>query len=370
MSLTGLRFRRPACEHEDNIMQKPKILITGAAGKTGGAAAAQLLAQGYPVRAMVRREDQRSVRLKDAGAEIVVGSLEDMKDLKAALSGVQRAYFCPPLEPGTLRRATLFCAAAEESKLEMAVVLSQWLADPNHPATHSREKWLSEQVFRWAKLNVMTINPGFFADNYMAALEPMAHFGLMALPLGDGQNAPPSNEDIGRVIVGGLVNPELHISKTYRPTGPALLEPGEIAAIIGKELGRTVRYHNAPIALFLKVAKSLNISEFVIEELYWFLIEYQRDAFGIGAPTQAVLEVAGVPAEPFAQTVRRYVAATGFGRRTMRSRLTATHNLIAGLMTSAPKPAAIARKLELPILNHPAFATDSVNWMASHGPAD
>ena len=214
----------------------------------------------------------------------------------------------------------------------------------------------------------MTVNPGFFADNYMAALEPMAHFGLMALPFGDGKNAPPSNEDIACVIVAGLESPELHISKTYRPTGPALLEPEAIAAIIGKELGRTVKYQNAPISLFLKVAKSLNIPEFVIEELYWFLIEYQRNAFGSGAPTQAVLDVAGVPPEPFGKTVRRYVAATGFGRRTMRSRLTATHNLIAGLLTSAPKPAAIARKLELPILNHPAFATESANWMASHSP--
>ena len=67
----------------------------------------------------------------------------------------------------------------------------------------------------------------------------MAYFGLMALPLGEGKNAPPSNEDIARVIVGGLESLE-----------------------------------------------------------------------------QAVLDVAGVPPEPFRKTVRRYVAATGFGRRT------------------------------------------------------
>ena len=317
----------------------------------------------------MRGADPRSERLKALGAEVVVGSLEDLSDVRSAMRGVQRAYFCPPLQPGTLRRATLFAAAAQEAALESMVALSQWVADPQHPAIHSREKWLSDEVFQWVpNLNVTTINPGFFADNYMAALEPIAHFGLMAMPLGGGSNAPPSNEDIARVVVGALSNPGPHIGKSYRPTGPRLLSPQEIAAIIGKVLKRKVSYQDAPISLFLKVAKSLGISEFVIEELYWFLMDYQRNAFGLGAPTQAVYEVGGAPAEPFEQTVQRYVTASGFARRTMRSRLTAVHNLVAGLLTKAPVPASIAQRLQLPILNHPTLAADSAPWRASHLP--
>lgn len=202
----------------------------------------------------------------------------------------------------------------------------------------------------------------------MAALEPIAHFGLMAMPLGKGLNAPPSNEDIARVVVGALANPAPHVAKSYRPTGPRLLAPEEIAAIIGKALGRKVKYQDAPIGLFLKVAKSLGIPEFVIEELYWFLLDYQQNAFGLGAPTEAVLEVGGVAAEPFETTAQRYVAASGFAKRTMRSRMTAIHNLIAGLLTGAPAPAAIARRLQLPALNHPASAARSEDWLASHAP--
>ena len=93
-------------------MQKPKILVTAAAGKTGAATAMQLLQRGYPVRALVHQMDDRSEGLKNAGAELMVGSLEDMIDLRASLTGVQRAYFCPPLQSGTLRRATLFAEAA------------------------------------------------------------------------------------------------------------------------------------------------------------------------------------------------------------------------------------------------------------------
>jgi NAD(P)H dehydrogenase (quinone) len=352
-------------------MQKPAILVTGATGKTGGATIDQLLAKGYPVRALVHRADHRSERLAKRGAKVVVGSLEDMTDLRAAMAGVQRAYFCPPLEPGTLRRASLFAAAAQEAKLEVVVALSQWVASADHPAAHAREKWLSERVFQWTPgLDVVTVNHGFFADNYMAALEPMAHFGLMGLPLGSGLNAPPSNEDIARVIVGALANPAPHIGKSYRPTGPRLLSPEEIAAAIGKALGRKVKYQNVPIKLFFKVAKSLGINEFVIEELSYFLLDYQRNAFGIGAPTDAVREVSGVAPEPFEETARRYVEASGFAKRTFRSNLTAVHNLIAGLLTSAPTPSSIARRLQLPTLNHPVLAAESTLWRASHVAGD
>jgi NAD(P)H dehydrogenase (quinone) len=348
-------------------MQKPTMLVTGATGKTGGATIIQLLAKGYPVRALVRQADQRSERLARRGAEIVVGSLEDMTDLRAAMVGVQRAYFCPPLEPGTLRRASLFAAAAQDAKLEVVVALSQWVASADHPAAHAREKWLSERIFRCTPgLDVVTVNPGFFADNYMAALEPMAHFGLMGIPLGRGLNAPPSNEDIARVIVGALTKPAPHIGKSYRPTGPRLLSPEEIASAIGKALGRKVKYQDVPMKLFFKVAKSLGISEFVIEELSYFLLDYQRNAFGLGAPTDAVIEVSGVAPEPFEETARRYVEASGFARRTLRSNLTAVHNLIAGLLTSAPAPSSIARRLQLPPLNHPALAAESALWRASH----
>jgi uncharacterized protein YbjT (DUF2867 family) len=283
------------------------------------------------------------------------------------MNGVQRAYFCPPLEPGTLRRATLFAAAAQAARLEVVVALSQWVADVHHPATHSREKWLSNKIFEWAPdLDVVTINPGFFADNYMAALEPMAHFGLFGMPLGKGLNAPPSNEDIARVVVGALTNPAPHIGKSYRPTGPRLMAPEDIAAAVGNALGRQVTYQDVPMKLFFKVAKSLGISEFVIEELSYFLLDYQRNAFGIGAPTDAVTEIAGVAPEPFEMIARRYVAASG--KRTFRSSLTAVHNLIAGLLTSAPAPSDIARRLHLPTLNNPMLAADSAPWRASHVP--
>src|SRR6185437_3268343 len=43
-------------------MLKPRILVTGATGKTGSVVVAELLKAGYPVRALVHQEDGRSAR--------------------------------------------------------------------------------------------------------------------------------------------------------------------------------------------------------------------------------------------------------------------------------------------------------------------
>jgi NAD(P)H dehydrogenase (quinone) len=77
-------------------MINPKILVTGATGKTGGAVVTELLAKGWPVRAAVRVRDARSDLLQRRGAEVVVADIFDPGQLMDAMRGVQRAYYCPP----------------------------------------------------------------------------------------------------------------------------------------------------------------------------------------------------------------------------------------------------------------------------------
>jgi NAD(P)H dehydrogenase (quinone) len=348
-------------------MLKPKILVTGATGKTGMPTALGLVAKGFPVRALVHRNDARSAQLRAGGVEVTVGSLESMGDLERAMKGVKRAYFCPPLEPGTLRRAALFAAAAREARLEAVVQLSQWLADASHPAVHAREKWLTNQVLSWTPdIGVITVQPGWFAYNYFAVVGQAAQFGLFGLPLGQGANAPPSNEDIARVIVACLVDPAPHVGKAYRPTGPRLLAPGEIAELMGKALGRKVKYQDVPLPMFLKAAVSLGLPEFVIAQLYWFLQDYQAGAFGIGAPTGAVEDVAGVAAEDFLTVARRYVGMSPFAERGLAGALRETGGLLAALLARRPDIARIEARLGAPRLESFVLARESRAWLATH----
>src|SRR5215813_13343258 len=152
---------------------KPRILVMTAAGKTGLPTTLQLLSEGFPVTAFVRQEDHRSARLKAQGADIVVGSVTDINDMRQAMAGVQRAYFNAPspMKEGTLKIAALFTALAAEQKLESVVAMSQWLANPNHPSVHTREVWLADQLLALLPAtDVTTINVGYFADNDMQSM--------------------------------------------------------------------------------------------------------------------------------------------------------------------------------------------------------
>ena len=82
-------------DEEETIMTKPRIIVTGATGKTGSVVVTELLKAGYPVRAMVRQEDDRSARLKGQGADIAVADMSDVERVADALKDVQRAYYCP-----------------------------------------------------------------------------------------------------------------------------------------------------------------------------------------------------------------------------------------------------------------------------------
>src|SRR5258708_14449116 len=73
------------------------ILVTGAAGKIGAigrTVTGLLLERGLPVRAMVRREDDRAAALRAAGAEVVLGDLLEPADVYRVISGCRRGFFC------------------------------------------------------------------------------------------------------------------------------------------------------------------------------------------------------------------------------------------------------------------------------------
>ena len=152
-------------------MTSPRIIVTGATGKTGGVVVTELLKAGYPVRAMVRREDGRSARLKAQGAEIAVADMSDVERVADALRDVQRAYYCPPLDPYMIQGAVAFAVAAKEARLEQIVGLTQWLASPSHPSLMTRQHWLVDRLFSMTPGVAHTIvAPGFFADIYLVPI--------------------------------------------------------------------------------------------------------------------------------------------------------------------------------------------------------
>lgn len=347
-------------------MNKCKILVTSAAGRTGSETVRLLLEKGHDVRAFVRREDTRSAQLAALGAEVFVGDIFDFRDLQNAMSGVRRAYHCAPFAQNLLHNTMLFCIAAQQSGLETLALLSGWNPHPAHPSALTREHWIANNIARWMPgVNVIHVNPGLFAFTYLLTLPVTEQLGILPLPFGKGENAPVSALDIARVVAAVLDDPAPHVGKSYRPTGPKLLNPDEAAAIIGTVLGREVRYRDVPFTMFAKAARAQGFPLFDIANMRFYTQELAAGAFAIGGATNHVEFVTGAPPETFEETVRRHLAnpsliAPGMTRISL---IGAMRFMVRMILTPSPDLSQFEAVSGIPNLKRSQLAHENPAWI-------
>ena len=354
-------------------MANGRVLVTGAAGKIGGAVAAQLLERGVATRALVHRDDARSAHLRSLGAETVVADMFDVQQVQAAMEGVHRLFFNLSYHPYALDSAVTFAVAARRAGVEVVVALGQWLASPEHPSLMTRHHWLSDKLFQLLPDTAhIAVDPGLFADNYLQVLPYAAQLGVLPMPTGASRNAPPSNEDIARVAVGALLDPRRHDGRVYRPTGPKLLSGSDIADAVGDALGRPVRHIDIPPRMFMRAvrvgAKQLGADMFFESGLRHYLPENALGIWEMGAPTTHVRDVAGVDPEDFLTIARRYVSATDT-RRTAGKIVRQIGSLVLTSVVPMHRLDKFDRRQQHPQPSQPRYSGESSIWRDEHLPS-
>lgn len=169
----------------------PLATITGASGLLGGNLAAELLAQGWTVRA-TRRGSTKIAHLSDLAIEWVPGDLDDVAALTAAFTGADVVFHCAAMvsilpKPtkglidanlgGTERVLAAMRAAKAKRLVHTSSTTAIGLAKDDAPATednawderdhafadgYATTKWQSEQVVRKATdVDAVIVNPGY-----------------------------------------------------------------------------------------------------------------------------------------------------------------------------------------------------------------
>src|SRR5499433_3625380 len=206
------------------------ILVTGAAGQLGAVGrtvTSLLLKRGLPVRALVRREDDRAAALRAAGAEVVVGDLLEPADVYRVVSGCRRLYFGMSVSSGYLEATVTMAAVARELGVDVLVNMSQMTVSEmsiqnSTPSLQQRQHWLSEQTLAWSGLPVVTIRPTVFLEGFFLPLTApsVRERNRIELPFGRGKTSPVSTADVARVIATVLADPGPHLGRIYELTGP------------------------------------------------------------------------------------------------------------------------------------------------------
>lgn len=289
------------------------LVLIANVGGVGRTVLEQLRAQDVPVRAMVRRDDDRAAELRALGAEVVIGDLTRPESVAAALKGVGRMYFAMPVSPDHLLATTVVATVAREhGKLDGLVgmsqmTVSQMTATSTSESHQQRLHWLAEQVLNWSGLPVIHIRPTSFLDNplftTLAARSIQAN-GTIALPFGAGRTSPVAVDDVARVVATVLHNPAPHVGRVYELTGPRTVDMTELAGEFSRALGRPVSYVDVPLDRWRgEVLAKVGLPPHIEQHIATMGRLHQENRYD--RASDDVERATGVPA----QTIEAFVAA-------------------------------------------------------------
>ncbi len=181
-------------------------VISGATGHVGSVVTTELLAQGKRVKAIARHTD-RATRLRELGAEMAAGALDDREFLAGTLRGAAGFFaMLPPEYPpddylgGQRRMADSIAAAVKEAEVPRVVMLSSIGADLESGTgpilgLHYFEKALAATATR-----LTAIRPAYFQENVAAAIGPARQAAICPSFLPSGKAIPMvATRDIGRL---------------------------------------------------------------------------------------------------------------------------------------------------------------------------
>lgn len=291
-------------------MNESTILVSGATGRTGGAAIDELLQMGKLVRAYVRSDDGRAAALRARGVDIAVGDFTDIDAIRAAMEGASSAYFLHPIAPGILGAAAYFAQAAKEAGVAAIVNMSQISARRESTSHAAQDHWISERVFDWSGVPTTHLRPTFFADwlVYPHFAKQIWARKKIDFPFENGRHAPISSDDQGRVIAHILANPADHGGKTYTLHGPVEMNHTEIAAAMSEVLGVTIEYAPTSIEDFKQQMEQVyKFPPFLVQHLVEVAQHYREGVFQ--GTNDAIEKITGTPALSVPAYIEKYRGA-------------------------------------------------------------
>jgi uncharacterized protein YbjT (DUF2867 family) len=221
------------------------ILVTGATGHQGGAAARHLLADGWNVRALVRdTEKPEALALADAGAELFLGDLDDAASLEAATWGAHGVYSVqvPSSAEAEADQSRHLANAAKAADVKHFVYSSVIGADRESTLPWVTAKTENEHYLRLLELPLTIWRPATFMESLLLhQRDGVLHGRLTGSEPPDVLHQWIAVDDIGRFIALAFAHPEVWIGRTTEIAGDEL-SGRQSAAVLSRTLGIPVRY--------------------------------------------------------------------------------------------------------------------------------
>ena len=226
------------------FMKNNNILVSGAAGQSGALIMPALAAQQWPVRALVR-DSAKAQHIADLqGVKVYTGDMAVRETLKAALEGVERAMLISSANDRMVETQCTFIDACKQAGVHHVIKFSgeesQHGYDPQR-FRFTREHEQIEDYLESSGLQWTHLRPSQFMQVYLREAAAMRQTGELRLPLENIRMSPVDLRDVAK-IAAALLTKGGYQGESLRVTGPEALSMADIAGIISKSTGKTIRY--------------------------------------------------------------------------------------------------------------------------------
>jgi uncharacterized protein YbjT (DUF2867 family) len=230
------------------------ILVTGATGQQGGAAARQLLKDGWKVRAFVRDENKpAAAELKELGAELFIGDLNNRNSVNDAMKNAYGVFsvqnFYEAGYDGELKQGQMLIDLAKENKVSHFLQTTVAGADKAPDVPHFEVKARIEDYLKKSGIKYTILRPVFFMENFNTWFTPQHTDDGYQIAMGMQQETKLQMiavDDIGKFVVEIFNNPDKYLGQSLEIAGDELTMP-EVAKAYTNKLGKDVKFVSLPI---------------------------------------------------------------------------------------------------------------------------
>jgi uncharacterized protein YbjT (DUF2867 family) len=281
------------------MAEASKVLVTGATGNNGSRLVPALCSAGVEVRAFVR-DEAKAQPLREVGAEIYVGDLDQPETIKPALEGVDKIYLLTWNGPTQAQQVLNVIEAAKQAGNPHIVRHSMWGYERSRII---QQGYQVDEALKSSGLPWTLLKPTFFMQNIMLAAQTIASDGVIYWDMGDGKLAMIDIQDIVDSAVAVLTGSGYE-GQTYILTGPEAISFHEVAGTLSQVLGKEIKYVNVPGEAVLGSMVSMGFPEWIARG-YLELDEGFSQGFANRA-TDNVAKLTGHPARSFEQFAREF----------------------------------------------------------------
>jgi uncharacterized protein YbjT (DUF2867 family) len=278
------------------------ILLTGATGLTGSAVLRACVADGLPVRALVR-DPAKAAGFPD-GVEVVTGDLLDPPP--AVFEGVERALLISSADQRLVETQHAFIDAAKRAGVGHVVKMSGRGCRRGSGFRFARMHAEIEGYLADSGLAYSVLRPSQFMPVYFREVPSMLRDGVLNLPMGEAKLAPVDVGDLARVAVA-LLRGQGEEGGRYELTGPEALTMSEVAGQLAEVTGRPVRYVDADPAAKRRELLAAGIPAFFADAMDELFAE-RRTGAEESRVDLSTHERFGVRPTTFAEFARRHAA--------------------------------------------------------------